>query len=129
MAAGTAPAGLPVAHRGGDPVTTQADLWREADLDEHVRQLAKLYGLLAYHTRDSRNSAAGFPDWVIAGPGGVIFRENKRQDGQLTEAQLAWARMLTLAGADYEVWRPDDALEGRIKLELERLRRSHGMGS
>ena len=109
-------------------MTTQADLWREADLDEHVRQLASLYGLAAYHTRDSRGSAAGYPDWTIAGPGGVIFRENKCQDGKPTPAQLRWARELLLAGADYEVWRPADALSGRIKLELERLRRGHGSG-
>ena len=103
-------------------MTTQADLWTEADLDEHVRQLAALYGLAAYHTRDSRGSAAGFPDWVIAGPGGVLFRENKRQDGTSTWPQLAWARVLLSAGADYETWRPADAIEGRIQKELERLR-------
>jgi hypothetical protein len=103
-------------------VTTQADLWRERDLDEHVRGLAKLYGLAAYHTHDSRQSPAGFPDWVIAGPRGVLFRENKRQNGTPTPAQLTWARVLLAAGADYEVWRPADALDGRIKAQLARLR-------
>jgi hypothetical protein len=30
--------------------------------------------------------------------------------------------VLLAAGADYEVWRPADALDGRIKAQLARLR-------
>jgi hypothetical protein len=103
-------------------VNPYADQWAERDLDEHVRGLAKLYGLAAYHTHDSRQSAAGFPDWVIAGPRGVLFRENKRQSGKLTPQQEVWARVLLAAGADYEMWRPADALDGRITAQLQRLR-------
>lgn len=106
-------------------MTTYPELWKESDLDEVVHTLATWLGLFAYHTRDSRRSAAGFPDWVIAGPGGVIFRENKREDGKLTDDQRAWAQVLTEAGADYELWRPSDAISGRIKAELQRLRRGH----
>ena len=52
----------------------------EDELDDVIREACRVRGLLAYHTHDSRRSAPGFPDWVIIGPGGGIFRECKAYD-------------------------------------------------
>jgi hypothetical protein len=100
----------------------------EADLDRNIKQLAAWLRLYAYHTHDSRRSPRGFPDWVIAGPGGVIFRECKSLTGTLTVDQRAWLRALASARADVSVWRPGDWHNGRIRRELERLAEATGAG-
>jgi hypothetical protein len=101
---------------GTSPV---ADAMSENELDEHVRRIiADLPGVLRYHTFDSRKSPSGFPDLVITGPGGVLFRELKTQRGRVTVAQETWLRTLVLAGADACCWRPDDLLTGRIARRL-----------
>lgn len=64
---------------------------------------------------------AGYPDWTICGPGGVLFRECKSADGRRSMAQVRWGRELERAGADYAVWRPEDWESGRIDRELTRL--------
>jgi hypothetical protein len=63
----------------------------------------------------------GYPDWTIAGPGGIIFREAKSGDGRRSLAQIAWGRALAAAGADYAIWRPADWETGRIEAELRRV--------
>ena len=78
----------------------------EKELDKHVRRLAHDLGLLTYHVLDSRGSSAGFPDWVIAGPGGVIFAENKSERGKLRPEQETWRDRLLEAGAIWHLWRP-----------------------
>jgi hypothetical protein len=87
-------------------------------LDAHVRRLCDDLGLLRYHTRDARKSPAGFPDLVCAGPGGVLFRELKRQGKNPTPPQQRWLDTLTAAGADAGTWRPECLLSGRIAREL-----------
>ena len=79
--------------------------------------LCKLYGLLWYHTRNSKRSPAGFPDLVIAGRK-VLYRELKTQKGVVSPAQREWLDALTAAGQDAGVWRPEDWLSGRIEREL-----------
>lgn len=101
------------------PGTQLAATMTEAELDRGVRAILRdLPQVIGYHTRDSRGSHSGFPDWVFAGPGGVIFRELKREKGRLTAAQKQWAATLTRAGADADVWWPADLLAGRIAREL-----------
>jgi hypothetical protein len=96
----------------------------EADLDDGVRRILKdLPVLLAYHTFDSRRAAAGFPDWVFTGPGGVMFRELKRENGQPTGPQKQWLAALSYAGADAGIWRPADLTGGKIARELLELTR------
>ena len=89
-------------------------------LDAHVRRMFKDLGLMAYHTRTSVGSAKGFPDWTIVGIR-VMFRELKTQRGKLTSAQRDWLEALHTAGADADVWRPEDLLNGRIAHELAAL--------
>jgi hypothetical protein len=109
---------------------------REKQLDRQVRDLLKDLGLSEFsfhppdgvrrkpgesdedHRRVQGRYRAGFPDWVIAGPNGLLFRELKRQDGSLTAQQKAWLARLELLGMDVGVWRPSDLLSGRIAREL-----------
>lgn len=104
----------------------------EATLERHVQKilrdlsdLAPVGDVLGYHTHFSKASTAGFPDWVFAGPGGVLFRELKTARGRLSLAQVVWRRTLRKAGADVDVWRPEDLLSGRVARELAALA---GMG-
>jgi hypothetical protein len=88
-------------------------------LDWHLRKLLDgLPPLLAQHNSDSRRAHPGWPDWVIAGPGGVIVRELKRQHLGPTPLQQRWLDYLAGAGLDVAVWRPLDLLEGRIAATL-----------
>ncbi|HEV2256109.1 MAG TPA: VRR-NUC domain-containing protein [Streptosporangiaceae bacterium] len=90
-------------------------------LDAHVRRLVADLGLLRYHTHDARRSPKGFPDLVLAGPGGVLFRELKTQRGQPTPEQQQWLDALAAANADVDIWRPADLLSRRIARELANI--------
>lgn len=102
-------------------------LMTERELDDAIYSLAASIDktpravLLAYHTRDSRRSIPGFPDWCFAGARGVMFRECKQQRGHLRLEQSRWLQVLRQAGADADVWRPADLLSGRITRELIHL--------
>ncbi len=89
----------------------------EAELLSTVRDACKWAGLLCYHTHCSRRSEPGFPDLVVVGPRGVIFRELKAERGRLTADQQTWLDRLAEAGADAAVWRPAD-WPGRVLAEL-----------
>lgn len=92
----------------------------EDQLSTHVANLARMMGWRGYHTHDSRRSAAGFPDWVFARGGHIIFAELKTEKGQLTAAQEAWASdlweaaILQFPKVRMCVWRPSDWYAGRI---------------
>jgi len=94
----------------------------EAELEEHVRSLCGGLGLLAYHTRDSRRSVKGFPDFVICGRR-VIYRELKTLRGRATGEQRRWIHALNEADADAGIWRPDDLLLGVIARDLTAISR------
>src|SRR5215469_3352029 len=109
----------------GDAVTTSpASVMSETELDNQIRAIAKDLGLKRYHTFDSRKSPSGFPDLVLAGPGGVLFRELKRQDKKPTAAQQEWLTVLTQAGQDAGVWRPSSLLSGQVAHELTAIARA-----
>lgn len=76
--------------------------------------------ILAYHPwkEHTRRAAEGWPDWVLLGDGGLLFRELKRQKESPAKAQQEWLDMLQVAGVDADVWRPSDLLSGRIAQEL-----------
>lgn len=112
----------------GPQIVRYAPSMSEAELDRAIRKIAldlAPWGLLAYHTRDSRKSAPGFPDWVFVGHRGVMFRECKTAKGRLPPAQQDWLAALKTAGADMDVWRPDDLRSGRIARELADLAGPH----
>ena len=90
----------------------------ERELLERVRSLARVLGLLVYHTHDSRRSEPGFPDLVIAGHGRVLYAELKTQRGRLTDAQRLWISQLQDAGSEVHLWRPQDLLDRTIAKTL-----------
>lgn len=104
----------------------------EDDLLTAVIDLAKLLGLRVHHTRPARTAHGwvtpisghkGLPDLVIAGPGGVLWRELKSNTGRLTLDQVEWISALRESGQDAEVWRPQGLLfPYHIRAELEAIR-------
>ena len=99
-----------------------ASTMAEDELQANVLDLCRVFGLLAYHTHDSRRSVAGFPDLVIVGRRGVLYRELKTSAGKPTRDQQIWLSALTGAGADACLWRPGDWLSGLIRRQLEAVR-------
>jgi len=94
----------------------------EADLQTAVLGLAAWLGVLAYHTHDSRRSQSGWPDLALCGTRGMILRELKSAQGRPSKTQLEWGERLTLAGQDWDIWRPADLASGRIHSELQAIR-------
>lgn len=90
----------------------------EAQLEEQVRDACKKLGILRFHVRVSLGTTAGLPDDILIGPGGILWRELKREKGKPTPAQVKTGEALTAAGQDWALWRPSDLLSGRIALEL-----------
>ena len=93
----------------------------EAQLQAAILEACAWLKLLAYHTHDSRRSARGFPDLVIVGPRGVIFRELKSDSGETSPEQDLWGWMLCRSGASWQVWRPADWYSGVIRDVLQQL--------
>jgi len=113
-----ATARVPASHAG-----TRAPRRRpEEEFAEKIRALIKMKpSLKAFHARDSRMSwGPGFPDLVIAGPAGVLFRELKAGT-RLSPNQKAWIALLEQAKADVEVWTPADLQSGRIWAQLNAI--------
>jgi len=100
----------------------RATAMSEAELMEAIRTAVKGLGLLAYHAHDGRRSwGPGFPDLVIVGRGGCIWRECKTEAGSLSPEQRQWGDTLKRAGQNWRVWRPADLLDGIIGRELASL--------
>jgi hypothetical protein len=93
----------------------------EAQLTESVRDLCTGLRLWRWHHLCSRGTTPGWPDEVIAGPRGVLFRELKRQHGRVSPAQRHCLDLLAGAGMDVAVWRPLDLHTGRILAELRAI--------
>jgi hypothetical protein len=109
------------------------ETWLQHQLEKWLHDFAEVQPgrLLAYHTHRSDRSAAGFPDWIFAGAGGVLPVETKGAREQLSPAQREWFAMLARAAVlrTPELWRPDDYRGGHIGRTLAELanpRGSHG---
>lgn len=94
----------------------------EAQFQSQVLALIRAMGLAAYHTHDSRRSEPGFPDLVIVGMNGVLYRELKTAKGRVSPDQKYWIYALNAAGEDAGIWRPSD-WPTRIQSELTALGR------
>jgi hypothetical protein len=60
----------------------------------------------------------GFPDLMIVGPGGILYRELKTEYGKLSSMQITWRDRLASSRQDWDTWLPSDLASGRIKREL-----------
>lgn len=97
------------------------DTVAERVFQSNVEARAVRYGLKVYHTHDARGSQRGWPDLVVAGPGGVIFRELKTAKGKLTLDQIQWIELLARSGLDAGIWRPEHIRSGLITHTFARL--------
>lgn len=79
----------------------------EAEFQAEVMRAALSLGLLAYHPYRSLKSVPGFPDTVIVGSRGVLYRELKMPKGKPSPEQLHWVAALTEAGQNVGIWRPE----------------------
>lgn len=92
-------------------------------LKDNVISRCRTRQLRAYHTAFAIQSTEdGFPDMVINGAGGVMFRELKGDGKEPTAEQYAYLEWLRASGADADWWNPDDLFSGRIDRELDALR-------
>lgn len=81
----------------------------EAQLQDQVVHVAKLFGWRVFHPWLSIRSAEGFPDLVMVRLSRIIFAELKSDKGRLTPAQQAWRDDLERTGkVEVYVWRPGD---------------------
>jgi|HubBroStandDraft_1064217.scaffolds.fasta_scaffold95639_2 hypothetical protein len=81
------------------------------------------------HFPDSRKQQGitGFPDLVIVGPYGVMFRELKlKHKAKLEGNQVRWRYALTAARANYAVWTEQDLADGFIAAALDMI--AYGSG-
>lgn len=95
---------------------------RETEFQKSVTDLCDWLGLWWYHVTDSRKDKRGFPDLLIIGTTGALFRELKKTGGKPTTAQLDVGRRMDAARLNWDVWLPADLKSGRIKRELEAIR-------
>ena len=95
----------------------------EKTFQDQIIALAKRMGVLVYHTYDSRRSVRGFPDLVIVGARGVLWRELKTDTGRISADQKHWIESLRAAGCDADVWRPSKDWPTRVQREIAALGR------
>lgn len=95
----------------------------EYHLELTVKRACARLGLFYFHNRDSAAAgcAPGWPDDVIVGYHGVLWRELKSATGRLSPPQAELGARLTSSAADWALWRPADDRSGRIERELRAI--------
>lgn len=97
----------------------QPDSWTEYQLQGAVESLCRFYRVHYHHCRDARHCTGnGFPDLVIVGPLGVIFRELKVKGRIAAFEQRRWGHSLIHSGQDWAVWTEHDYMDGRITNQI-----------
>jgi hypothetical protein len=105
----------------------------EAHLLRAVLDMARLFGVTTAHFRPALSQSGrwhtavagdgkGFPDLVLVGRGGILYRELKTDKGRTSPEQVVWLRTLKSAGGNAAVWRPADLRDGTIERELRAIR-------
>ncbi len=80
----------------------------EKEFGRQVEELARLSGWTYYHTWNSQNSVAGFPDYVFMKPPRIIYAELKSEKGKVTRAQEYMLLTLNQCNQTTYIWRPSD---------------------
>lgn len=115
----------------GSPVeefqVATAKRMREKQLMQHVLDMARALGYLAYHTYNSRRSEPGFPDIIAVGFDRLIAIECKREKEKPTAEQQNWLDELAFVpGVECYVIRPNDWLSGEVERILHGWPRGQG---
>lgn len=63
---------------------------REDEFAKRIEETMDWLGLRWHHETDSRKSKAGFPDYCVVGPFGVLFLEIKSSKGRVSPQQQGW---------------------------------------
>lgn len=93
----------------------------EAELDAQVRAECEQRGILRFTAPDARRCVPGWPDLVLIGRSGILFRELKAEQGRLAREQWSLGKRIEAAGGDWAVWRPVDLASGLVLVELDAL--------
>jgi hypothetical protein len=94
----------------------------ERDLSRELRSMVNERQLWGHASFDYyRRTGAGWVDWVIIGPSGILFRELKSAEGILSPEQRYVQEMFTRFGLDCAVWRPEDFTDGTMARELDAI--------
>jgi hypothetical protein len=95
----------------------------EAEFTRDVCGLADSLGLLWHHCPDSRRCKGnrGFPDLVVAGPGGLLLAELKMPGGETSAEQDLWGWTIYQAFSTIRLWTPAGLENGVIERELRML--------
>lgn len=99
---------------------------REDEFAKRIEETMDWLGLRWHHETDSRKSKAGFPDYCIVGPFGVLFLEIKSTKGKVSPEQRKWLTAIyevghyanTEAVTAYAAW-PEDW--DRVLSDLKRI--------
>ena len=93
----------------------------ETQFQQAVTDLADWLHIWWWHDEDPRRNKAGFPDLLLVGRRGVLWRELKTETGTVRKAQQELGDLLSRS-QDWAIWRPADLASGRVKAELEAIR-------
>jgi hypothetical protein len=93
----------------------------ESQLMWFIERLCKQRGILCWHAPDSRRQIRGFPDLLLIGARGVLWRELKSWRGALTAEQRGFGSRLISAKQDWATWRPHDLVNGTIRRQLDAI--------
>jgi hypothetical protein len=88
-----------------------------AQLQAEIVALAHDLGLHCHHC-PMLTSSPGFPDLIIIGDRGVLWRELKVPPDEPTGKQRALGYRLHAAGQDWALWTPDHWWSGQVDREL-----------
>ncbi len=92
-----------------------------AELQNSILDICTAMALHTHHCA-MKQSQAGFPDLVIIGRRGVLWRELKVPPDTPTTEQRLLGYRLVAAHQDYKIWTPAELDSGEIYEELEAIR-------
>jgi hypothetical protein len=75
----------------------------------------------SYHPGQPERDRAGFPDWLLMSPHGVMVREEKREGYPPTPEQAWFLAQAAEHGINAGMWYPHHRLDGTIIRELHQL--------
>lgn len=95
----------------------------EADYLADVYDICTDAGATVHHCGDSRScTGKGFPDLIIIGAHGVLYREVKASpNDRPTPEQTALIWLLRASGQDARFWTATDLLTGVVAEEVARV--------